>query len=491
MSRADRLPRDHEFRGRRQPWMLAAYASFAVALFAVLAIAGWGASVDFEEARISLLQEKVSGLRTHAVRSVLRISELLNSEGEMGSLESQEVSRWLHNQWEGSIKGNPARLYAAVLSADGRVLWHYHRTLEGKKIEGNLIGKPVPQAGDNVMETSDPRLTGGEPALDISIPIEHGDKTIGTYHSGFNTKWFEQELAEKRRATTTRWSLAFLVITIVVFLAGYSLFQIAKRLVSLQGAVESGHVRRLADLGQLAGGIAHEIRNPLNAIRLNLHVIQKLSEARRDGDHEDVGVIEETVREIERVDGLLKTMLDYARPEQARREVIDVAAELQSVVKFLTPVLDRDQIEMRLDVAPGAIRTKMDRGRFRQVALNLLKNAMEAVGRGGAIVVKLRCDEETISFSVSDNGIGLPAESADRIFDPFFSTKELGTGLGLTLVKRYVEEAGGTITAEAGAPRGAVFAVTLPITDGARIEESLKSRSGEMPVVSAGGPATR
>lgn len=491
MSRADRLPPDDEFRGRRQPWLLAAYASFAVALFAVLAIAGWGASIDFEEARVSLLQEKVSGLRTHAVRSVLRIYEILNSEGETGSLESKEVSHWLHNQWEGSIKGNPARLYAAVLSADGQVLHHYYRHLEGKKIEGNLIGKPVSEAGDNVMETSDARLTGGERALDISIPIEHGDKTIGTYHSGFNSQWFEKELAEKRRATTTRWSLAFLVITIVVLLAGFSLFQIAKRLVSLQGAVESGHVRRLADLGQLAGGIAHEIRNPLNAIRLNLHVIQKLSEARHDGKLEDAGVIEETVREIERVDGLLKTMLDYARPEQARRELIDVAAELQSVVKFLTPLLDRDQIEMHLDIAPGAIRTKMDRGRFRQVALNLLKNAMEAVGRGGAIVVELQREGEMISFSVSDNGIGLPAESTDRIFEPFFSTKELGTGLGLTLVKRYVEEAGGAITARAGAPRGAVFAVTLPISESIVGEEVVKSRSGAVQVAAVSGPIAR
>jgi len=487
MSRADRLPRDDDFRGRRQPWMLAAYASFAVALFAVLAIAGWGASVDFAEARDSLLREKVNGLRTHAVRSVLRISEILNSEGETGSLESPEVYRFLRSQWEGSIKGNPSRLYAAVLSADDRVLIHYHRALEGKTIEGGPNGEPVPEAGDNVMETSDPRLTGGEPALDISIPIEHRDRTIGTYHSGFNYNWFEKELAEKRRATTTRWSLAFLVITIVVLLAGFSLFQIAKRLASLQVAVESGHVRRLADLGQLAGGIAHEIRNPLNAIRLNLHVIQKLSEARRGGEQEDAEVIEETVREIERVDGLLKTMLDYARPEQARREVIDVAAELHSVVKFLAPLLDRDQIEMRLDMEPGPLRTKMDRGRFRQVALNLLKNAMEAVGRVGAIVVELRRDGDAIALSVSDNGIGLPAESADRIFEPFFSTKELGTGLGLTLVKRYVEEAGGTIAAQAGAPRGAVFVVTLPIAENARGEEDARPRPAETPAASVGG----
>lgn len=476
MSRADRIPGEDKSLGRRQPWMFAAYGSFALALVAVLGIAGWGASVDFEEARVSLLREKVNSLRTHAVRSVLRIYEIINSEGETGSLDSPAVSRWLHTQWEGSIKGNPARLYAAVVAADGRVLVHYYRDLEGGRIDGKLAGIRVPAAGESVVETTDPRLTGGERSLDISIPIEHGDRVIGTYHSGFNYQRFEQELAEKRRETTIRWSITFLVISIVVMLAGFSLFQIAKRLSSLQGAVATGHVRRLADLGQLAGGIAHEIRNPLNAIRLNLHVIQKLSEARNDGEPEDAGVIEETVREIERVDGLLKTMLDYARPEQARQEIIDVAIELHSVVKFLAPLFERDRIEMALDVDAQPLRAKMDRGRLRQVLLNLLKNAMEAVGRDGNIRASLHREGASITLAIGDSGSGLPADVGDRIFDPFFSTKELGTGLGLTLVKRYVEEAGGSITARAGESRGAIFEVVLPTAEGAPTEIAPKSK---------------
>lgn len=462
MSHADRPPRDGKFLSGRQPWMLAAYTSLGLALLAVLGIAGWGATVDFEETRVSLLQEKINGLRTHAVRSVLRVHELASSDGKSIDLASPEVKKYLHDQWLRSIKNDPSRLYAALVDERGRVLAHYYRKLENGVLDTSGGHRKASIAGDDVFETDDPRLTDGEKALDVEIPIQHEDRLIGVYHSGFNVAWFEQVLADRRRETMTRWSVAFLIISLVVLLAGFSLFQIARRLYSLQGAVTMGQVRRLADLGQLAGGIAHEIRNPLNAIRLNLHVIRKLCDARADGPLDDMGVIEETVREIERVDGLLKTMLDYARPEQARQEVIDTKAEVESVVKFLNPLLHRDLIAFTSDLGSEPLWTKIDRGRFRQVVLNLLKNAMEAVGREGSVAVRLRQLPDSLQLTVIDTGPGLPAEGADNIFDPFFSTKELGTGLGLTLVKRYVEEAGGTVSARAGQSRGAVFEVTLP-----------------------------
>lgn len=465
MAIADHPPRDGKFRSGRQPWMLAAYTSLGFALLAVLGIAGWGATIDFEETRVSLLQEKINALRTHGVRSVLRVHELAAGDGKSINLAAPEVSKFLHDQWERSIKNDPSRLYAALVDGDGRVLVHYFRSLEGGKLDASRGHKRITLAGEDVFETDDPHLTNGEQTLDVEIPIRHEDRKIGVYHSGFNLAWFEKELAERRRDTMTRWALAFLVISLVILLAGFSLFQIARRLYTLQGAVTMGQVRRLADLGQLAGGIAHEIRNPLNAIRLNLHVIQKLAESHGDGPLDDMGVIEETVREIERVDGLLKTMLDYARPEQARQEIIETRAEIESVVKFLNPLLQRDRIACMADLGLEPLHTKFDRGRFRQVVLNLLKNAMEAVGREGSVSVKLTRDHDLIRLTVLDTGPGLPAEAGDHIFEPFFSTKELGTGLGLTLVKRYVEEAGGSVSARAGHTRGAVFEVTLSRTE--------------------------
>lgn len=465
MSEADRPSRDGRFLDGRQPWMLAAYTSMALSLVAIIGVAGWGATKDFEETRLSLLQERVNGIRTHGVRSVLRVHELAAPDGKTFDLSRPDVAKWLHEQWDRSITNDPTRLYAALVDSDGRVLAHYFHELEGGVIDSSRSSK-VSAAGDDVFETSDPRLTRGDTALDVEIPIRQADRKVGVYHSGLNLKWFEKELSARRRETMTRWGIAFLVISLVILLAGFSLFQIARRLYSLQGAVTMGQVRRLADLGQLAGGIAHEIRNPLNAIRLNLHVIQRLNEARAGGPLDDMGVIEETVREIERVDGLLKTMLDYARPEQARQEIIDIRAEIESVVKFLKPMLHRDQIAFSSDLGLEPLSTQIDRGRFRQVVLNLLKNAMEAVGRDGSAAVKLRRVGDTVVLSVIDSGAGLPADGADKIFDPFFSTKELGTGLGLTLVKRYVEEAGGSITARSGQPRGAIFEVTLPRVSG-------------------------
>jgi signal transduction histidine kinase len=136
--------------------------------------------------------------------------------------------------------------------------------------------------------------------------------------------------------------------------------------------------------------------------------------------------------------------------------------ELRSVVSLLQPLLERDHIRLDLELPDEPCEAHIDRGRFRQIALNLLKNAMEAIETDGRVHVALRARDFDVSLLVSDEGPGIPPSRRDRIFDPFFTTKELGTGLGLTLVRRFVEEAGGTIRYTPGSPVGSVFTVTLP-----------------------------
>ncbi|MGC3969532.1 MAG: histidine kinase dimerization/phospho-acceptor domain-containing protein [Pirellulales bacterium] len=346
-------PQTADLSRTKYPWMVAAYCSFGLALCVILGIAAWGASVDFEEARESKLRSEVNRLRSHGIRTVIRLQELMNVEKSTDGTLNEALLAFLYDQWDRHVPGDPSRLYAGITDDKGKIVAHYRRQLVGKHLRPDWASARVPEIGDDVVETSDPDLTGSdERALDIAIPIMHGTREVGAYHSGFRMSWFEDELAVKRHETTLRWGAAFAVITIVSLLAGVSLFKVAKRLANLQGVVAMEHVRRLADLGTLAGGIAHEVRNPMNAIRLNLHVIKKLITVQGICDAQTQTVMDETISEMERVDGLLRTMLEYARPAVGAVQILDCAAEVRSVANFLSPLLERERIALRMQFAP-------------------------------------------------------------------------------------------------------------------------------------------
>jgi signal transduction histidine kinase len=247
-----------------------------------------------------------------------------------------------------------------------------------------------------------------------------------------------------------------------------SLHRINRRSAALQQAISMAHVKQLTDLGRLVGALAHEIRNPLNAIRLNLHALRNvLLGTARLSDDEIEQVVEESNREIERLSALMKTMLGYARPDQAVVEDVELNAELDAIAGFLAPVMERDGVDLVVTLPDVPISVAIDPDRLRQILLNLLNNAREAAGAGGRVTLTLTATDDQAEVTVADNGPGVPTADRDRIFDAFYSTRETGTGLGLALVKRFVEEAGGSVGCEdrraAGHYSGAVFRVVFPI----------------------------
>lgn len=448
--------------GKSFPWVVGAYASFTLAILTVLVIAGWGVYIDFEESRNSLLQSEVQRIRSHGVRTVIRIQGTLPVENPEAALAKLKTESWLREHWEKFTLVDPARSYSAVADPQGTILAHSNVAAEGKRLQAGWYSAVMKELGDDAVVTDDPVLAGGVNSIDVSIPIEVGQREVGTYHTGYNTAFFEEELARRRVAVRNRWGLAFAFISLVIALAGASMIHITRRISKLQSALTMGHVRRLADLGQLAGGIAHEVRNPLNAIRLNLHVIDRLLESQAVADDRTHAMITESVREMDRVDGLLRMLLNYARPDKPRSENLDLTEELPAVTDFIRPIIERDGVRLDLVVPQQPMVVNMDRSRFRQVVINLLKNAAEASGPDGRIEVSLRLTDQSVELSVRDHGDGVDSRISERIFEPFFTTKDVGTGLGLTLVRRYVEEAGGEIEVRSVEPRGAEFLVRLP-----------------------------
>lgn len=464
---------------------VAAALSIGIAMLAVLAIGLWGGWRDLSDVRSAFLRAEIGRLRSHGIRTVSRLeSELERKDSEAGltSLQDADWLRdtvWLQRFWNRVIPQERQRLYAAVVSTSGNVVLHSDEQLIGQQLEDAWQSDSVPEASesDDVFLTRSRALSGNRPAFDIVIPIELNGRVAGFYHSGFDQSWFDEQVAARQTSARQRWIFIVGSVFVVVLLAAVSLQRINRHYAALQQAISMARVKQLSDLGRLVGALAHEIRNPLNAIRLNLHALRNVLLGKGSLSEDEIQLaVEESNCEIDRLSELMKTMLGYARPDQAVAETVELNSELESISGFLMQLIERDRIEFNVDTPQETVHVVIDPDRLRQTLLNLLNNAREAVGSRGRVSLTLRADETQAEIIVADDGPGIPQSERNRIFEPFYSTRETGTGLGLALAQRFVEEAGGTVTCDdpdpaiskslhnntAGYDAGAVFRVILP-----------------------------
>jgi signal transduction histidine kinase/putative methionine-R-sulfoxide reductase with GAF domain len=218
---------------------------------------------------------------------------------------------------------------------------------------------------------------------------------------------------------------------------------------------------KLAALGQLAAGIAHEIRNPLTSINILIH---SLTENLPSGTshREDLQVIEE---EIHRINEIVDQFLRFAKPAPPLLEKGDVISIFEETLQLLRPQIEKQRIIVQKEFQP-LLPILMDREQMKQVILNLLLNAVQAMPKGGYLALKghIPEDDQWIKLSIQDSGVGIPGEDMNKLFDPFFSTKEGGIGLGLSIAHRIIDQHHGKIEVESAPGKGTLFTLWLPIS---------------------------
>jgi two-component system sensor histidine kinase HydH len=215
------------------------------------------------------------------------------------------------------------------------------------------------------------------------------------------------------------------------------------------------HQTRLATLGQIAGMIAHELRNPLGAVRnavyyLQRHVVKDNAELA-----EFLRIID---TEVHTSDQIISNLLEMTRAKPPTFETVDLADIAEEIWQHLP---QRDNVRCRCVVYPEPFLCHADAAQLRQVLTNLLTNAVQALEGTGEIVISGQRDETWDIITVQDDGPGVPPNVRDRLFEPLFSTKTKGTGLGLTICRQIVEKHGGTLTL-GESTYGAAFRITLP-----------------------------
>ncbi|HXA56858.1 MAG TPA: ATP-binding protein [Candidatus Acidoferrum sp.] len=216
---------------------------------------------------------------------------------------------------------------------------------------------------------------------------------------------------------------------------------------------------RLAALGRVTAGVAHEVKNPLNSMRLWLEVLK----ANMPVDPEPQQAVKMLDSEIDRLDRAVKTFLNFTRPVEFQLEETDVTALLAEIIEAAKPMIVKAGLDLRTDLPSDFPALLMDRQLIHQAVLNLLMNACDFTARGGRIALALRRNGEFAEISVTDSGKGIPVEEQKKIFQLFHTTRPGGTGIGLANTFRFVQLHNGRIEFESEPGRGTTFRIELPL----------------------------
>lgn len=440
---------------------------------------------------------EVAQAKSHAERTVVRIEWEIRDGKPFEQYMRGGAPDWLIDHWQRFIVETPGRAFAAMESKDGKLLAHSGdvspvrpNSLRSRQVltgthnqhsnalktdldasddapntpmdpggqskqpssknpiypQITSLGVPLPEFGPYITQIHDQVLARGKDSIDIRLPIQSDSGIAGYYHTAIDTKWLNKRVSQAQEAPIRASIAVMLLILLTVIACSVSLFRLGSHTMQLEQALQFAETRRLADLSRLIVGMAHELRNPLNAVRLNLFTSEKLVRGESAMPKEDaIAMLHESVSEVERVNEIINQLLGYARVRTEDRTWMNLDQGIQSTLQFMHQIHEHHGIKIEYESAHPEIEIYFEQKYFRQVLLNLLHNAQQAMPDGGRIRVAVEMQRGMARMTIDDDGQGIQSDHYDRIFEPFYSTRQDGVGLGLAVVRNLIEQAGGKV----------------------------------------------
>ena len=371
---------------------------------------------------------------------------VLNFEKEMG-VQTQIEDLGRHSDSE----------FIALLDSNLNVVAHTDRDRIGQQEKEPLVlrAKVDGQLFSQIVESG-----GGKRYFEVVKPVALDESNLGFLKIGLSLGSMEVAWHNSLRAIITL-GLAIVAAGILGMAAilhnQHSHMQEVKAL-----EIEVLHRERLSALGNLAATVAHEIRNPLNAISMGLQRL-KVEFQPTDDQEQYSRVTELMLGEVHRLNSIVEQFLSLARPLEIKPEALRVQDVLNELATLVEGEAQQSKVQIRV-VAPLTLPPlKADREYLRQTLLNLILNGLQAMPEGGTLTLKANTSNGNFLISVTDTGIGIAPENRRRIFEPYFTTKPKGSGLGLAIARRIIEAHGGTITVLSETDQGCCFQISLPL----------------------------
>jgi signal transduction histidine kinase len=423
-----------------------------------------GTVYETQDVRLEVLRDAIHEVDRHTMQRAKGLEVLMEAH-EAGGMPLEDLcdEPWLREYWSSIKPSAPQRIYAAVVDEGGKIVLHTDPDRVGERLERGWYERRVPEVGANVVWTQHGALSGERPTYDISATLIAGGRSIGDYHEGVDAQWLESEIRSQQRGTLAQWLAVLAVVGTAEAGAMAALIYLSRRHTRLRRRLSGEHSERARDMAQLGSGLAHEIRNPLHALRINLHTLRRALGGRSQlSEQQIVDTIDDSDSAISRLDGLMRDLLQYSDPSSGQVVEVEVGPEVEAALKLLAEDFRRDNIQVAKNLPDLPTAVAIDPVRLRQLLHNVLTFAQHRAGKNGTIEVCVARSLGGVEITVGDSGPLLAVDKRARIFEPFQAPAETGSGLGLALVQLYAEEAGGQASWD-GASAGGRCRVWLPL----------------------------
>jgi signal transduction histidine kinase len=402
----------------------------------------------------------------HARKVVDDLSRIIEEDHE-NRVEKLKENPRAHSSIHLLLKQNENIVMAAFVDERGIILLEHYR---GEETSGTAILYPGAQYTTSLPSTlGQPNLqiilkNPSDNLQELKIPLMRGEKLLGQLQFRVS----ENSILKNMSYSSALITRSLYILLVVLFLLLIVSYLFLWRLFSHHMALiqERDRLDKLSSIGTLASGLAHEIRNPLNAMNVNLDVIrEELEDPREDSRKKSREILTNLSREIDQLNRTLSHFMKFALPGRLDKQNLDLVKLVKETIEFFAAEFEREQISIRIN-APAECNIQVDPTSLKQLLMNLILNAAQAMKQSPVkrLGVNVAVDGKSCHLTIQDTGPGFGAVNPEKCFEAFYTTKEGGSGFGLPIARQVAYAHDGKLWAEnAGAEGGAVLHLTLPI----------------------------